>query len=57
MFKLVYSRISKIKFKGVKMSFSKDEMSSTPYGLLLQNQTHALESANNMFGEKSLIFL
>ena len=39
------------------MSFSKDEMSSTPYGLLLQNQTHALESANNMFGEKSLIFL
>lgn len=34
------------------MSYSKDEMSSTPYGLLLQNQTYALESANNMFGEK-----
>lgn len=31
------------------MSSSFDEMISTPYGLLLQNQNYALESVNNMF--------
>ena len=34
------------------MSSSFDEIISTPYGLLLQNQNYALESVNNMFGEK-----